>query len=427
MIFQYTAMTQQGARLQDVVEAPDLSSARQELLQRGLLVLQVTPTRGAARAARTQPAPADRQAAPGAPGPSAAAAMRTEGGTSTTRARSGELVLFIKQLAMMLQSGASVVPALRALHEQTARPAWAAVIGDLIDRVGGGATLHDAMSFHKQIFNGTIRSLVRAGEATGQLGPSLLQLSRLLETQHRVRQKVVGALAYPIMLTVLSIGVLSSMAFFVLPRFASLFLMLDSELPWITRAMLGGAQQLKTWWPLAIGVPVALAIAGVLWARSNAGRDAISRVALRVPLLGPALSGVLMTQIMQLWGAALRSKVPLLDAIQQARDVTRNVVVQELISSLATAVEQGQSLSAALRRYPFVPRTVIAAVATGEESGKLAESCEFVGQWLEEESSHAIGSLTRLLEPALLIVMGVVVGGVAIALFLPLFDLATAA
>lgn len=433
MIFQYTAINTQGARLTDTLEAPSLSAAQQELLQRGLFVLNVAAARTAT--VRSPAKPDARALEPKKPDPrggdmvvirSGTNVLSTVAESSDMKARASELIMMAKQMGMMLQAGAPMVPAMQAIAEQATRPAWAAVMADLVQRVGAGAALHEAMAYHKRAFPGTARSLVRAGEATGQLAYAFAQLAKLLESRHRVRQKVISSLAYPVLLTLLSISVVCGMTFFILPRFAGLFKMLNTEIPMLTSFMLASAEHLKTWWPLAIGAPLGCVAAILVWMRTRRGKDALGRLLFRLPFIGRVIASVLLTQVLQLWAAALRSKVPLLEAIQQAREISNNPVILEMIESITLAVEQGNSLSAAMRRFRFVPVTVITAVSTGEQSGKLGEALDFVSLWLEEESSALVTGFTRLLEPLILIGMGVLVGSVAIALFLPLFDLATA-
>lgn len=419
MIFQYTALNGQGGRLTDTIEAEHMAAAQKELISRGLFVLDVGPARSGRRAAVIEPA----RSSPARSGH----ASPVSAGATVTNARSGELVLFAKQMGMMLQAGASVVPALRAMQDQPCRAAWRTVLMDLADRVEGGSTLCEAMAQHGRCFSGTMRSIVGAGESTGQLGPAMIHMARLQETRHRVRQKIIGSLAYPALLILLANGVVLTMIFFILPRFATLFEMLDSKLPTITVMMLNVATQLRVWWPAALGLPLLLVGGVYYWARSESGRTFLGRAVFHVPFLGPAYASVMLTQVLQLWAAALRSRVPLLEAIEHAREVSKNVMLQELVNGVASAVSQGHGLSQPMKRFNFVPAPVLAAVATGEESGKLGEALDFAGSWLEEESASLISGLTRLFEPMILIFMGLVVGSVAVSLFLPLFDLATAA
>jgi type II secretory pathway component PulF len=415
MLFVYTALNARGERISETLEAPDLSHAQQELLRRGLCVLECEPRRrrtfgGGARSA----APVDRSAFQNGP----------QGGL---RARGGELTSFVRQLSMMLRAGASVVPALRAIEEQAGRAAWRAVLADLGDRVEGGATLHDALAAYPRIFPSALRSIVAAGESTGALADSFLRLTLLLEARQRLRRRVGGALVYPAMLMLMAAGVLATMMFFVLPRFRQLFEMLHTPLPALTQLLLDASNWLRIWWAPAVGIPLAAFVAGVLWLRTPLGRAVFGTLLLRVPLIGRAVAGVALAQLLQTWAALLRSRVSLLEAVQQTRDATSNPVFRDLVHRIEESIVQGRSMSGVLRASGLVPPTIVSTIATGEESGKLGEALEFVGGWIEEENDALMRAITRLLEPAILVVMGVVIGGVAISLFLPLFDIATAA
>jgi type IV pilus assembly protein PilC len=407
MMFVYTAMDRQGERLTETLEAADLSAAQRALLERGLFVLSVEPGRGK---------PVERGAQAG----------WRRGGPAAPAARQRELTLLARQMSMMLRAGASVVPALQAINEQPGRPAWHALLRDLAEKVEGGGTLSDAMARHPRFFPGPTRGIVAAGEATGTLGEAFQRLSGLLENRQRTRKKVVSALIYPAVLLVMAGSVVTTMTTFVLPRFAQLFDSLGAPLPAITRAMLGTATTLKTWWPLAIGAPLTLIAAAVFWASSAAGRKTIGRAVLRVPLLGRVVASVLLAQLLQLWAALLRSRVPLLEAVTQARSATGNVVFLKLLADIEQAVTEGRSMSGVMKQSRLVPAPVVSAIATGEETGRLGEAVEFVANWLDEENETLITRLTKALEPVILIVMGLVVGGVCISLFLPLFDIAAA-
>ena len=319
MMFVYSAIDRRGERLSETLEAATLREAQHELLGRGLLVLSVEPAR--------------RKSSAGVPRPRWLPWWRANGPASPG-ARMGELTLFARQMSMMLRAGASVVPALQAINEQPGRPAWHALLADLAERVEGGATLHDAMGHHPGAFSGMLRSIVSAGEASGTLGDAFQRLSALMEGRLRTRKRVISALIYPCMLLFMATSVVISMTTFVLPRFAQLFKSLDTPLPALTRFMLATSEQLKTWWPAAVGVPILAITAIVLWVRSPGGRQTIGRVALRIPLLGRAVSGVLLAQLLQMWAALLRSRVPLLEAIAEAKDATGNIVYQRLIAQI---------------------------------------------------------------------------------------------
>lgn len=438
MLFSYSAIDRRGARLTETLEAADLAGARQELMQRGLYVLNLQPSRSPAGGWLKGRKPPSRQAARLAATPGEGEAPAGEGEAPaeprkgvpagvTPGARNSELMLFARLMAMLQKAGASVVPAIQSIREQPGRAAWQALLDDLATSVEGGATLQEALSRHPNCFPGIMRSLIGAGEATGSLAEAFTRLADLLEARQRIRKRIIGALGYPCVLLLLAAGVVTTMTLFVLPRFATLFGMLNAQLPAITRYMLAMGTHLKTWWPAVLGLPIAAVVALILWSRTQGGRATLGRLILRVPLLGRAVAGVLLSRLLLVWSALLRSHVSVLDAIAQTRDLTANPVFVRLIADVEQAVTEGRSISGVLKQYAVVPPPVVSALATGEESGRLGESMEFVGLWVEEDTNGLIAALTRVLEPSILIVMGLVVGSVCVSLFLPLFDLATAA
>ncbi|MBK8915616.1 MAG: type II secretion system F family protein [Phycisphaerales bacterium] len=406
MLFAFTAIDARGERLAETFEAEDLGAAQRELISRGLMVLSLEPARGhggvlaSLRGSRTAARPA---------------------------ARLRELAVFARLMSMMLRAGASVIPALSAIREQPARPAFQALLTDLSERVESGATLHEAMSRHGRVFSGAVRTVIAAGEATGALADSFARLSQLLDARMRIRRTIVGALIYPAMLLLMAVGVTLTMSLFVLPRFTDLFKMLNTPTPAVTQIMLDAGSLLRDQWAWVIGGPLAVCAALGAWLRSAAGRDRMSGLILHVPVLGRAVGGVLLAGLLSTWAALLRSRVPLLEAVREAREAVAHPRFRALVADVETAITEGRTLSGVLRESRLAPPTVVATLQIGEESGRLGESMEFVAAWLEEDNDALIRSLTRALEPAILIFMGLLVGGVAIGLFLPLFDIATAA
>lgn len=402
MPFKFTAVDARGMRVSEVLDVPDVGAAQAELLRRGLMVMSLEQTGG-----RLLGAAAARKAAPGA--------------------RTRELALFARQMSMMLRAGASVVPALTALREQPGRPRWHALLADLCERVEAGNTLHDALSRYPAIFPGTMRTVVAAGEATGTLGEAFARVSSLIDARLRVRKTIGGALVYPAMLLLMAIGVTVTMTMFVLPRFTQLFKMLNTPVPALTQMMLDASDWAQQWWLPLVLVPLCGGGALLAWMRSAGGRTLLSAALLRIPVIGRAIRGVLLASLLNIWAALLRSRVPLLEAVREARDAVASPQFRGLIDDIEQAILEGRSLASVLKNSSLVPAPIAATLHTGEESGKLGESMEFVAAWLEEDNDALIKAITKALEPGILILMGGVVGTVCVSLFLPLFDIATAA
>lgn len=406
MLFRFLAVDMRGQKLTDTLEAADLAAAQQELMRRGLMVMKLDET------------PATR----GTLGFGAGGAKNAKPG-----ATSRELANFSRQMAMMLRAGASVVPAMQAICEQPGRARWKALLEDLSERVEAGNTLKESMARHPSVFSSSLRTIIAAGEATGSLGESFARISQLLDARLRMRKSVVGALVYPAMLFMMAGSVTSTMTFFVLPRFTQLFKMLNTPVPALTQFMLDTSDAVQKWWLPLILAPLAAISLATIWARSERGRELLSSFLLRIPLIGSAISGVLLASILNIWSALLRSKVPLLDAVREARGAVGNPQFRRLIDDIEDSITQGRGMTAVLKQSRLVPSTIAATLHIGEESGKLGDAMEFTAAWLEEENDALIKTITRALEPAILIIMGIVVGGVCVSLFLPLFDIATAA
>jgi type IV pilus assembly protein PilC len=404
MNFVFTALSPRGERIQDTLECASELEARLALTERGLFVTNLARQKVRRRRARGN-----------------GLALRLLGD------RNREVAMFTRQMAMLLHAGSPIVPAVRAVIEQRHRADWRKVLVAIADDVENGAALHEALAKHPRYFSGMIRGIIAAGESTATLDQSFSRLTAMLEMQARTRRVVIGALIYPAMLICMSCAVVATLVTFVLPRFTDLFAMLDTELPPLTRWMLAGADLIKEWWIAAAAVPLVGVTLIVLAMRSRLCRQFAGRVLLRLPVVGKAAASVLLAKFLRTWGGLLKSNVPLLEAIRHTRGLSANPDFTQLVSRLAEAVTSGRELSSVLKTSSLVPSTVTAAVATGEKSGRLGESMESVAAWMEEQNESQIQTLTRMIEPAILIVLGVIVGGVCISLFLPLFEIATAA
>ena len=406
MILTYEALDRQGKHLSDTVEASDAKEAVAQLRARGLYVSQITEARGrGGREKVDTPAP--------------------------TTARAGRLplrplVLFTRQMAMLLRAGSGVVPALRAIRREVKKPEQAALMEKLITDLEEGMPLTDALRRHPRTFNPVYCAVVAAGEASGNLTQMFERMASIVGKRQAMRSKVLGALAYPALLIWLCVGIINTLVFFVLPRFADMFKQLGVELPWSTRLMLAAGEGAVRYWPalvLALGAFVGTLI---FLSRDPRGRQWFSDVQLKMPVVGRLLRRLLEAQVLRTMGMLLESKVGVIDTIDLARGVSNNVEFRRLFSALDDAVTSGGQLSTAFERSGIIESYVCQAVKTGEESGNLGGALSYSADILDEGNTELVNTVTKLIEPVILIGMGGVVGAVAISLFLPLFDLTSA-
>lgn len=404
MPFRYQAIDAQGKTVTDVIDAPSLREAGDLLRERRLFVTRLTATE--------EPVPDT---------PAGSAAEVKAGG------KLKEVVFFTQQMSMLIRSGARVVQALEAVQSQCQRAAWRKVVSEIRSEVEAGRPLSTALARFPKQFTAVYVNMVSAGEASGDLGLAFDRLAKLMRQQQEIRNKVIGALAYPAVLVVLCAAVLIALFTFVLPRFAEMFESVGMELPASTRVLIDTSRWAASHYGLMLGGCAAAAIGTVLFFRSDLGRRGISRFCVRVPIFGKIVRNVIVARICRIWGQLLDSKVGLLEAVQLTRDSTNSLDFRELLAAVATSITEGQSISGPLLNSWLLPRTFSAAIVTGEESGRLTDSLLFVAGCLEEENAEVLASLSRIIEPILLSVMGLIVGTVAVSLFMPMFDLATIA
>lgn len=403
MAFRFQAIDPSGQTIQNTIEASSVQQAAELLRDKGLFVTRIEPA----------DAPAE-----------------SDSGISS-RVRPGgklkDVLFFTQQMSMLVRSGARVVQAMEAIESQAARPAWRRVIRQLRAEVEEGRPLSQAMQRFPKLFPPVFVNMVAAGEASGNMGQAFDRLASLARQQHGIRSRVLGALTYPAVLMLLCCGVVVTLFTFILPRFAEMFTSLDVDLPATTALLIDASQWAHNHILLVLGMLAAAGVGLVFFFRSDQGQRFFSRAMVRVPLFGLIVRNVIFARLCRIWGQLLESKVGLVDAVDLTMQSTTSLDFQELLREVREAITQGNSIGPPLRNSWLLPRTFAAAIATGEESGRLGDALLFVAGCLEEENAQVLASLTRIIEPLMLVIMGTIVGTVAISLFLPMFDMATVA
>jgi type II secretory pathway component PulF len=405
MKFAYEACDISGKTSADVVETGDESAAADILRQRGLFVTAIRP-------------------ADGAGGRAAAGGRSLRMGTGK---RLKNLAMFTRQLSVLVTSGTPLVQSLGALERQAKDPVWRQILAGVRAKVEEGLTLSQAMESFPQAFDPVCRSLIAAGESGGSFDVMLDRLAMLARRQMQVRSAIVGAMVYPALLVVVAFGVLGLMLLFVLPRFATLFETLDVALPPLTRFMLALSSLLQNyWWALLLGAGAA-SFGIKYWLGTPGGRRSVDTLMLNVPLAGKVFKSFAMARIARVLGVLVTGKVPLLEALGLTRQTARNVNYVELVASAEESVTRGSSVSAAFGATKLVDPSLVEAIKSGEQSGQIGPLLLSIADFLDEDNEVVIKSLTSIIEPIILVALGVVVGFVAMSMFLPLFDLTSAA
>jgi type II secretory pathway component PulF len=408
----YRAFEKSGREVTDVIDAPSAAEATDRLRQRELFVADIGPA--------SSPAPAADKPAPlGGLRPARKPGLHLPRGKG---ARLKDVAMFTRQLYMLIKSGTPLADGLRSLERQTRSQAWREVVGDILARIEEGLPLSAAMAARPDCFDEVYRNMVSAGETSGKLTVVLERLAQLIRKRIHVRRTVQGAMIYPILLTVVSVAVFVVMLLLVVPRFKMLFDSLAVPLPATTRMLIDLSDGLKAYWHVAVGAVVSAAVAVKLFVSSPSGRRACDSLVLKLPCVGNLVRSFATARIARLLGVLLDSHLPVLEALQLTRGSVANVHYRELIDRAAESVSHGQLISQAFKDSDLVHASIYEAMRSGEQSGQLSPLLLDVADFMDEENEVLLKGLIGIIEPVLLVTMGVLVGFVALSIFTPLFD-----
>ena len=403
MILTYEAVDARGRATSSTVEAPNRRDAVAQLRREGLFVMNI--------------AEADT---------STSGKGRAPGGVANEKLPLSVLVLFTRQMTMMLRAGSSVVPVVSAIRRQMKKPGHVAVLDQIIADLEEGIPLTDAMRRHPKSFDAVYCAVVAAGEASASLPAMFDRLANVVSAQRTLRNKVLGSLAYPVLLIGMSSTILLSMLFFVVPRFHDMFIQLGVEAPASTKFLLATGDFLSSHWLFVLCGVFAIVGGSTAALLSRPGRQWASNVQILIPIVGRLRCRLIQAQVFRTMGTLLESGVGILEALALVRESTCNNRFQALFSSIDEAVTSGGNLSTACEESALVEPYICQAIQTGEQSGCVGEAMLYSSDILDETNTELLSTVMKLLEPVILIIMGFVVGGVAISLFLPLFDLTAA-
>ncbi len=400
----YKAVDQAGSVVNDSIEALSVADASERLRQRGLYVTSISEQEVASSNGAQERAPKRLKVR-----------------------RLKNITLLSRQLSVLVRTGTPLAQALHAIERQLAPGPWRDVMSDIHRKIEEGTTLSAAMGEHGDYFDGVCTSLVAAGESSGQLGDMLDRLSRLTRQQLKIRRSMTSALVYPVLLACVGVTVVTLMLVFVLPRFGDLFRTLDAPLPPTTQMLLSISTLFRTyWWALVIGTAAAsIGAWAAMW--TGAGRRAWDTLTVRAPYVGHVTRSLLTARLARLLGVLLESQVPLLEALSLTRHATGNRLYGQLVEEAEEVVTRGEPLSSVLIGSPLINQSLAEAVRHGEQSGQVAPVLLDMADFMDEENEVIVNTMARLLEPVMLIVLGIVVGLIALSIFLPLFDLTSIA
>ncbi len=397
MRFHYTVLTKAGRTLRGVTEAPSERVAEEALWRSGYTIAKLQAVR---------PAPTIAELLP-----------------SLFAVSRRDLIIFSRQMATLLGSGVAILPALQLMSDQVSNAAFQKALMDVVEDIQTGASFSEALSKHGEIFPMIYHRMAEVGERTGRLELILRQLAVYMDKEEALVKKVQSAMVYPAVILLMAVGVVVLMVTVALPAMMGLFVELKVELPITTRILLGVTYFVRDYGTTLLVVLILLSVLLVLYLRTAGGRWQWHHLLLKMPVLGAVNLKGSLARLSRTMSILLRAGLPLVEVMDLMLRTTENVVLSGALAAVRTELLAGRGLSAPLAGQRIFPRLLVQMVRVGEETGTLDGNLETLADFYEEEADRAIATMTALIEPAMIIFVGVIVGFIAVSVVMPMYSI----
>ncbi|MFH1301350.1 MAG: type II secretion system F family protein [Planctomycetota bacterium] len=412
-VYQYEAMDNTGLEVKDTIEATSEAEAQTLIKEKGFFVTKIAEKgRGKKQ----------KKGAPGKGG-GAKKASPKKGGFSLGGVRPKQLCTFTRQLSTLQDAGLPILRSLRILEAQAKPGPLKASLDGVIEDIESGNTLSEAMAKQPKCFDNLYVNMVKAGEAGGALEVILQRLAEFKERAQSLKKKVQGAMIYPVAVITVAGLIVGFIMYWIIPKFKKIFLDFGTELPGITLMLMAISDIVVSYFYLFPAIPLAFWIFLKIVRKNKKGAFVVDWISLRIPLLGKIISKSVTARTCRTLGTLIASGVPILEAIIIARDTAGNMVFQKAFDSIYAAIREGETMAVPLREARIVDDIVVNMVDVGEETGALDNMLYKVADVYDEEVSVLVDALVSLLEPLMVIILGLIVGFIVIALFMPLIKL----
>jgi type IV pilus assembly protein PilC len=417
MKFRYQGYDQRAKKISGEIEAPSAVAARNQLRQQNVRAAKLFELRGggtgtAARAAGGR----------SGKGVSFQSFIDQLGGANRTP-KNMEFTAFIRQLAVMQEAGIPIVQALAILGDAAETKGFGRVLLEIKQRVEEGMSFNEALKLYTDVFDRIFVNLVSAGEVSGSLDRILNRLAVYYEKSSGIRRKVISAMTYPTLMLVMMIAVVSVMMFFVVPQFSAMFASQGKKLPEATQLIIDIADLLKRFWYLYLGGLIAGIGTVVFLLKNPESRKVIDPYLIHMPLFGDLIRKISIARFSRTFGTMIQSGVPILEALDITGQVAGNYAVERALLETRQSISQGNSISGPLTRAGIFPKMAISMIAIGEQTGALDQMLQKIADFYEEEVDAKVGALTSVIEPIMIVVVGVTVAGILIPMYLPVFQM----
>lgn len=347
-------------------------------------------------------------------------------GGSGKRITARDIAIFSRQMATMMKSGVPLVQSLEIIGNGQKNPKMGNMVNDLRLSIESGSSIYEALSRHPVQFDELYRNLVRAGESAGVLEEVLETIATYKENTEALKGKIKKAMFYPIMVLAVALIVCAVLLVFVVPQFEAVFKDFGADLPAFTQMIVNLSRFLVSWWWLIAGILIAAAILTLMaYKRSPAMQHGLDRLILKIPVVGQIMHNAAVARFARTLAVSFRAGVPLVEALDSVAGATGNRVYTDAVKRIRDDVAVGYSVNMAMKQVNLFPHMVTQMVAIGEEAGALDAMLFKVAEFYEQEVNNAVDALASLLEPMIMVVIGVLVGGMVIGMYLPIFKLAS--
>ena len=401
-LFEYKALDNNGRVIKGIIEVDSVKTARARLKKSNLTLTDISEKNAS-----------KKKGSPNMGG----------GGGFFGRIKMNDIAMFTRQIASLLKANIPMVEAMGALIEQTENERLRSALSNLRQDVNEGSSLAKALAKHPQIFNNVYINMVEAGEQSGTLPLVLLRLADFQEGQVRLKNKVSSALMYPVLMIVMSSALVIGIFTFVMPKIAKIFVSMNKPLPLQTRILMGISDFLVNYWYLPLTVIVVSLTLFLKYIKTPKGRRRWDSFLLKTPLFGPLVRMLAVARFSNSMATLLAGGVPIITAMNIVKNIVGNTLIMEAITQARENVTEGQSIAEPLKRSQQFPPLVIHMISIGERTGELPQMLQNVSASYEEQVSAKIDGLTALLEPIMIIGMGMVVAMIVVSIFMPLMEL----
>jgi type IV pilus assembly protein PilC len=389
-LFIYRTIREDGASVKEEAMAATAAELRQELESRGYLVLSLEKKRA---------------------------------GLRSGRGSAKDFLLFNQEFATLIKAGLPILQSLEILQKRTEKPAFRSTLESVIHDIKGGTALSDAMAKHPLYFTPLYTATVRAGEKSGAL---LEVLKRFIEYQKKmlaIRRKLISALAYPVFLVIAVVAVLLLFFLYIIPNFTQMFSGMEGSLPLLTTILISFTSILSRYAPLILLGLISAGVGIYLWQKTEAGKSVLDNLKLKVPVIRSLMIQYILAQITRTLATVLRGGIPLVQALDTTAGVISNKIIAERLAAVRGLVTEGVSLANAFEQTRLATDMTVRMIEVGESSGDLPQMLEDVAEFYDQEVENRLTVLTTMIEPVLMLSMGMVIAVIVVALYLPIFEM----